>query len=288
MASLNAIFIGFTIDTKLMRISIPVNSVNLLLAALAEIVPPISAKNPRITRIPLKKFQSVVGHLVWVSQVIPPARVYLSEMFNTMSSVAKFNWKHVNVSSALRYDFLWFRDTLLDWNGISLISTSEWETNSHIGFTSDSCLTGAGFISTRSFSFWSWCPESADRLGIQGLELLTVCIGLYSYGSLLSSRRILWATDNESNIQSFSKGRCVNPFVTDILRDIISAEIRFSLEIRLLHVFRENIQGADDLSKGKISEFISRFPHKLLRKPILPSNCSIGSHGKVCFKCKHC
>lgn len=282
--------LGFLINTVSLTVTIPQDKREILLVLLA------NASSQ--TQIPLKGYHSLVGKLVWASQIMPPARAYLSRLLALLRTAQQRHCKMVYILAGHRHDLLWFQRTLTQWDGVYIFDNLHWDNECLDTFAGDATpLWGGGvYTSTLHFSFYSFCPAciAAGGLDSQSLEMANTLISVLTLGQHAFTRRIMWLTDNQANVWTFAKGRADNTFITDCIRDILSYAIIRQIDIRLLHCPRTSsiIRPADDLSRGFQQKFLDGHPSHRFAIPIVPerfrlineSSSRIDHRYHVCFK----
>lgn len=276
--------LGFIINTLLFTVTIPLDKREVILSLLAEVV--------AATSIPIKKFHSLVGKLVWASQVMPPARSYLSNLLALLRVSQQKHYRNVHLNARHRHDIAWFQRTLVQWDGVYMFDNLNWGLRHNETFVGDACPEGGGFhTSTSHYSFYQFCPNCIleANLDSQSLEMANFMISILTLGHHAFSRRLMWITDNQANVWSFAKGRSDCDFVSDCIRDVISYSVIRQIDIRLLHCARDSISAADDLSRGLEAKFLSLYTEHKFAIPIVPVRflliyCNEPRRFKVCFR----
>jgi hypothetical protein len=260
--------LGFIINTQLLTVSIPQDKRNAILDLLASVVSK--------SQVTMKLYHLLIGKLIWASQVMPPARAYLSNFLALLRIAQQRRFRVVNLVACHLHDLAWFQRTLVQWDGVYLFDNRDWELSNNNVFAGDATpLFGGGvYTSTLHYSFYAFCPSCihVHNMDSQSLEMANFLISILSIGHHASHRRILWLTDNQANVWNFAKGRSDDTFVSDCIRDIMSYAIIRQIDIRLFHCPRSSplITPADDLSRGFHDKFESSHPSHKFVPPIVP------------------
>jgi hypothetical protein len=276
--------LGFMLDSVLMTVSIPT-------ARRQKLISILNAATDR-TSIPRSLLESVVGKLLWACQVMPAARIYLPRLLSLARKARSESLRYVHLAPVHRHDLNWFARTILQWDGFHMFAEEPWQQNEFSVIIGDACPIGGGCFTESGFCAVTWCEQCTkdDKTDSQSLEIANSLIGISTFGRHVScASRLACLTDNAANVSSFARGRTAETnnghraFVTDCIRDIVQYSIVSHSEIRLLHVPRDRIPDADDLSRGLIDKFCSANPELAYVVPVIPYRFRELNNGRVCL-----
>ncbi|XP_035665155.1 uncharacterized protein LOC118408444 isoform X2 [Branchiostoma floridae] len=97
-----------------------------------------------------RELQSLVGKLVFVSACVPPGRLFVSRMLESLRKL-RCNHHRCRLSRDFRRDLEWWRRFLHEFNGVSLIASTVYTAPDDIVAT-DACSSGCGAISNGRYS----------------------------------------------------------------------------------------------------------------------------------------
>ncbi|KAI8492567.1 hypothetical protein Bbelb_296080 [Branchiostoma belcheri] len=130
-----------------------------------------------------RELQSMIGKLVFVSHCVPPGRLFISRMLETLRALNR-NHHRFRVSREFRLDLHWWSQFLQSFNGVTLLTSAIFSAPDEVVAT-DACNTGCGGFSSGQY-FHSRFPVSVlQRYGgkIHVLEMLTIVVAARKWGS---------------------------------------------------------------------------------------------------------
>ena len=154
----------------------------------------------------LKDVQVLAGALNFACRCVKSGRVYLSCILNFLRTLPKTGRRLVLKS--VKLDVQWWIDLAPLFNGISLMTETQW---SEIDATmsSDSCLSGGGIFNSLTVEFIHWVfPEKIKELkpNINQLECLMVVIALKMWGKQFSRKKLRIHCDNLVTVEFINSG----------------------------------------------------------------------------------
>jgi hypothetical protein len=270
---------GFHIDTIYMTLSIDPDQE----AELRRLVERLAQPNRR--PIPLKEFQSALGHLNWAATVYPfitPAIRPCYQLFPQATSGS------IHLTDAVRENFRWLCHYLSRARPIRLLTHTSWAPpQADYIFLADATPTGIGvyfpqvdlgltYILTRPFGLPGEQPfhiGSAEMMAqFVGFWFLVKRIIPHFDGHPDTPKRLLGYTDNQGvkhNFDSFSSSLHTNNL---ILQELAVLEQSTPFEFRVDYVPGADNRVADALSRGHLNEAYSLHPNlKVVQLTNLPS-----------------
>jgi hypothetical protein len=249
------VFLGVQFDTVAQTMSISGIRLRVELARLARIL------NPDLT--PTKKqLQSLAGRLEWIASVMPEGRLYISNLYPLINTLAKPHYV-TSIPNHVRDDLLWWH------NRISHALDSDapsWTRIYHSGpptiartISDASGSHGYGLVCGNRIFTGEWTPSASDE-SIAAKELIPLLIALRAMGPSLRNQVLVYTTDNASMALAVTKGSSTNPHINAILRAIWAEADTFNIGLLGDHVRREYNTLADFLSKGHAYPDVASVP----------------------------
>ncbi|XP_066263255.1 uncharacterized protein [Branchiostoma lanceolatum] len=167
-----------------------------------------------------KELQSLIGKLVFVSACVPPGRLFVSRMLETLRKLRRHHHRF-RVSRDLRRDLDWWRRFLHDFNGVSLIAPAILTAPDDIVAT-DACSTGCGAFSNGQF-FHAVFPDFVLRKytsKIHVLEMLTIVVAARKWSHRWTGVTVLVYCDNIACVHVLNSGRSRDPDLLQCSREL--------------------------------------------------------------------
>ena len=238
--STRMVFLGILFDTIAMTLSITKDRLIDILCLLHSWSGKVSATK--------REVQQLVGKLHFVSKCVRPGRLFVSRMLEFLRSMGERQEKQL--STEFKKDVNWWLKFLPLYDGVSMMVTEEWSTPDEV-FASDACLIGSGGWCQGQY-FHSCFPQfiQAEKLHINCLELLTICVCVKLWGKQWRGKRILVQCDNQVSVEVLNSGRGRDPFMLSCLRELLYWAAQYEFEIRAVH-----IRGIDNRIPGMLSRW---------------------------------
>lgn len=231
-------------------------------------------------KISLKKLESLLGRLLFIVKVMPPARVLLNRLITAKCRVHE-GQRYVRLNTALRADLVMFARILSLWSGLSLLPTAafyndlEW-----VVFWTDSCESGMGGYwpaQQRYFAF-VWPPgvlamaKRLKKLSMPFLELYAVVVAVRLWSKHWSRMRVCPTSDCQPVVFLLKKWRSRNVDISSLLREMVHLQCALCFRIdAAVHVAGVDNRIADMLSRGQVEEAKTTYPDSLVyRDTVLP------------------
>ncbi|MES9902603.1 MAG: hypothetical protein ABW168_07960 [Sedimenticola sp.] len=215
-----------------------------------------------------KQVQSLIGKLSFISSCVRPGRVFVQRLLKFLREIYKApdTVNHI-LPDYVRKDLLWWHKFLPYYNGISMMSLSDWSAPDSI-ISTDACLTGCGGFFGNKY-FHVVFPELVDgqKWHINALELLAIVIALKLWGSQLNGKKVIMLCDNLSSCTVINKGSTRCDFLQSCLREICFLAALHEFEIRAKHISGVDNRVADYLSRWHLDsanaeKFLNEFGNK--------------------------
>lgn len=231
-------WLGYTVNTNTMEISIPDSKLQEVLAE--------CEKWERRVRATKQQLQSLVGKILHVAECVRHGRKFTGRMLATLREMKDRNWTTLN--PGFKADIAWFKQYAVRANGVSIFAT----TLDYYVIECDACLTGAGGNSNEHFYTWKFTATHTSRYKlIHQLEAINILVALRTLmpARPIKGAGILIYTDNISSSFALSTGKTKDPVLSACARQIwLEAAVR-DVEVKIVHKHGALIPLADALSR---------------------------------------
>ena len=147
-----------------------------------------------------KELQQILGNLHHCGKVVRSGRLHTNRMLDTLRR--SYIIGQVPLDTAFRLDLLWWRDALVNWNGISTLIFSSHDNLICLDASSNAWESGKPGLGAFNFTdntYWKCTvPDHLLDLHINDLELLAHIISIHFWGKDFCGQEILGKTDNQS------------------------------------------------------------------------------------------
>lgn len=275
-------FLGIEIDSCSMQLRLPEVKLSALRSELA-----LFMQRKRATK---RQLQSLAGKLNWAASVIYGGRVFLRNIINAVTLLAKTDHKAVLSGDLLR-DILWWHTCMVYFNGVSIIVC---DSNPQAVFT-DACSEGGGGHWGEDWFYCNWSIDLplVSSLHINEKEILAVTIAAERWAHLWENQRILIFSDNSATVCSINKGTSRNPFLMQCIRHMFWLSVVFNFRLTCRHIRGELNTRADLISRLHESGNFHRLcdgpgPSSLYYLPCHMSHAAFSSLSSRCpFRFEH-
>ncbi|KAJ7161680.1 hypothetical protein C8R46DRAFT_1037880 [Mycena filopes] len=269
------IVIGFLVDTRLMRITIPD-------AARAEFVAELGrwTRKPRNgVRFTLREWQALAGYANWAFNVFPLLKPSLCNVYAKMEGKSKPN-ALIFVSEAVRRDLEWLAAHVAHADGIFLIKSVDYlPEDANLNIYCDASTHGAGrggmgfYIPALCVGYQAELPLGLlDSLKIFFYEALCVCAAIHRAAAILPhGSRLTVYTDSSNTVDIFGSLKAL-PVYNEILKSAIDVQLAHGLDIRVLHVAGSLNSVADAISRWKNALALRLVPGLAIHPFTAPEN----------------
>ena len=229
--------LGISIDLDANTLSIEQNKLEEIYAECLQ-----ASTKTHLTR---KKFQSLLGKLMYLHKMFKPARVFVNHILATFRN--NFTDKRIKLSKEFSQDLNWFLTFLPSFNGTSKIFKNPIPANNQLFI--DACLTGVGGIWGHRV-YAAPIPQFQNfQPSITHLEMLNLLIALRLWASHWAQSSAYIFCDNMAVVQVASSGRTRDPFLGACIRNIWLITATHDIELEVKHIQGNKNVLADALSR---------------------------------------
>ena len=204
-----------------------------------------------------QQFQSLLGHLVHTTQVIPLGKAYLNHLFSLAQDLRPGQFRRLNC--AARADIAWWANLCDLWPGISVHQFLLLQEPSHHLYSDASGSWGCG---AWSLPYWVQLPwQGIPHLNSIALkELFPIVLACALWGASWRGSYILCHSDNTAAVAQVNKLHARDPLAAHLLRCLAFFQASFDFRIRAVHISGHLNTGADDLSRDRAGHFLTAYP----------------------------
>ena len=258
-------FLGIEIDSVARELRLPADKLQRLSTVLAS-----WADRKTCLR---KELESLVGLLNHACKVVRPGRTFLRRMIDLLTATGNAGISrpnhHIRLSREFRADLAWWRLFVSRWNGVGLIQPSI-DVSNHQFHSDASGRWGCGAWYGLHWFQYEWDHESS-LLDISVKELAPVIMAASVWGSSWRGQTVKCYSDNQAVVAVLNKRSCRDRHLMHMLRCLFYIEAQGQFIIIAEHVEGTSNDKADDLSRDKLSSFLSKVPEADKSPTVLPS-----------------
>ena len=222
-----------------------------------------------------KQWQSLVGTLAFVSQVVQPGRTFMVRISNKMKGRARMikspmyikkdllAWKHF-IENDMAKPFKMFDS--------KIVPSVHW-------YTDASGSLGFGAIFGHRWLYGEWEDSWWREQNIMLLELYPIWLALKVWGPLITNYCLLVHTDNQALVAALQKCTTKLLMANALLRDISIDCMRLNIILHAAHISGVDNIKADLLSRLQVKEFLQIAGTEVDR---IPTVCPNHLHPKNC------
>ena len=201
------------------------------------------------TRATLREVQSLAGKLNFLCITVRAGRVFMARILDFLREFRGSD-RTLQVSAWLKQDVRWWKKFMVTFDGITMFPESRWSRPDAF-FSTDSCLTGCGGWAHGAFFHCTFPQKIAElKLAINELECLAIVVALKLWGPSYRDCNLLLYCDNHVTVDIINKGRALNAFSQECLREIVWLSAKCNLWIKVCF-----LQG----KFNRISDLLSRW-----------------------------
>jgi hypothetical protein len=248
------VYLGICIDSTTLTVSLDAQRVETILLL-------VSNWSQR-TSCSLRQLQTTLGILEWASQVVRHGRTFLQHL----RDLAAAHWDTpsptsevaIPIDEEVREDLLWWRDYLLQWNGISLLWENQWlERSSILQPHTDACVEGYAAVCDRQWFHGRWTSEQSllaqdgamGRDSMPWKELFAIVAAAATWGHLWERRKVIFVCDCMPVVQALSKGASRTRRMMQLIRVLHFYAARHHFVYKAEHIAGVDNIVADELSR---------------------------------------
>ena len=204
-----------------------------------------------------QKFQSLIGHLVHATKVVPLGKAFLNRLFPIAQHLGPGQTRRLNQEA--RADISWWLTLCQSWSGIGTQQFLLLQEPSHHLHTDASGSWGCGAWSTPNWFALSW--QGLPHLESIALkELFPIILASALWGTEWRGRYILCHSDNQAVVSQVNHLHARDPLAAHLLRFLAFFQARFDFRMRAVHIQGVLNRGADDLSRNRAQRFLTNHP----------------------------
>ena len=234
-------FLGIELNSAEMRLALPATKLSTLRSLLCEISGAKSVSNRQA-------FESLVGHLVHASQVIPLGRAFLNRLFPVLRALHQGAHRRLNLGA--REDLAWWSLLSESWVGSSVHQLITLDSPRHHLFTDASGSWGCGGWCLPFWFQFSW-TDSVSLPSIALKELLPIVVAAAIWGHSWSGSLVMCHSDNTAAVAQVNKLHASDQQASHLLRCLALFQAHWDFRIRAIHVPGNRNGVADDLSRNR-------------------------------------
>ena len=224
---------GIEVDLDLQQIRIPYSKI----VEILDMCQTIAARRV----ISKKQLQSLLGKLLYVHRCVPPVRVFVNHLLNTLRNATG----RIPVDSEMLKDIAWFQAFLSKFNGKVMFRDAGEAFDVYV----DASLTGMGASWNKNVYAVSRHISATSWLSITQLEMLNVLIALRIFGHCWQNQKIRFHIDNKAVVYSLTKGRMRDAYLQSVARSIWLIAASKDIVIEYVHIAGTANVKADVLSR---------------------------------------
>ena len=244
-------FLGIELNSDALTVSLPLHKLEQLRRILAH------WSTSRCVR-DSHQFQSLIGHLVHATQVVPLGKAFLNRLFPISSALRPGQMRRLNAEACA--DILWWSSLCEKWSGISSQQFLLLQDPSHHLFTDASGSWGCGALAAPVWFSLAWQGLPVLQ-SIALKELFPVVLACSVWGCQWHGLYILCHSDNQAVVSQINSLHARDPLAAHFLRCLAFFQALFDFRLRATHISGHLNVGADNLSRNKIQQFISAHPN---------------------------
>ena len=188
-----------------------------------------------------KQLQSLLGKLLYVHRCVPPARIFVNRLLNTLRNANE----KIKVNSDMLQDIMWFQQFLRKFNGKIMFKDTREAFDVYI----DASLTGMGACWNENAYAVSRHILATATLSITQLEMLNVLIAMRIFGHCWEKQKIKFHIDNKAVVYALSNGRIKDKYLQSVARSIWLIAAIKDIDIEYVHISGVYNVKADVLSR---------------------------------------
>ena len=182
-----------------------------------------------------RELLSLIGKLAFAAKVVRSGRLFLRRLIDLSTSVTKLH-HHITLNLEARKDIRWWSDFLPTWNGISIIPDKDWSYQADLEIFTDAASTlGYGAYYHGKWFYGPWPAELPDD-SIQWKELFSIDAACKLWGPEWRGKKIIFRTDNETNVAIWSKQSSKSPHLMNLICKIFLITATYDFQVSFKHI----------------------------------------------------
>ena len=258
----NLVFLGIGIRSIKQELFIPPEKAQ---STLKELDGFLSKRTQRV-----KRWQSILGKLCHLAQVISPGRAYLSSVYTSLSGIlSQHGSRYRTISSEAREDLeVWksFLEHTPPNKNFRMLSPSP---PTMVIYTDASKTIGYGAVCERQWFAGEW-PQEWKSLNIATLELFPILAALQTWETKAENGTVHIHTDNKAVATVINRLYAKDKGLRQLVKPLALHCLSKNIKVQAYHVEGTNNIGPDLLSRGRINDFLEQFPHMYSAPAVVP------------------
>ena len=201
------------------------------------------------------ELDSLIGLLQHASTVVKPGRSFLRRMI-VLAKAASKPWHHIRINASFRADLAWWIPFLRAWNGISMMSMLDDQVPGGTVTSDASGSWGCGAFSERKWFQLEWEANLLPK-SIAVKEMIPIIIASAIWGKSWKGKLIRYLCDNQAVVAVIKARYSRDDELMHLLRTLFFFEALFGYQIEAQHLPGKHNELADNLSRNKLSSFLS-------------------------------
>ena len=255
-------YLGIEVDTVASQLRLPQEKLHRLQALLAE-----WGDRKVCGR---RELESLIGTLNHACKVVRSGRSFLRRMLDLLHAVPSHPTRPhpIRLNRDFRSDLMWWHTFVASWNGVSFLLPPPYLPCLHM--TSDASGSwGCGAWHGHSWFQLQWDGRSG-HLPIMLKELLPIVLACSAWGPKWGSRQVICHCDNQAVVACLRSRTSRVSHVMHMLRTLAFIEARYTFSLAPRYIDTKSNHLADDLSRNRLSSFLSKVPQADPRATPLP------------------
>ena len=202
--------------------------------------------------------------------MVRSSQLFLRRLID-LSTAVRCLHHHISLSKEVQEDIRWWRLLLQQWNGISIFPDHHWITHSDFELYTDAASSvGYGAVFGQKWFCGRWPPAfQGDSTSIQWKELFPIYAACYTWGDKRQGKRILFHTDNLTDVAIWNKQSTKSPKLMAIAHKLFLVSALYDFEVKLTHIEGRLNPISDSLSRLQILCFRQLHPDAKESQPSL-------------------
>ena len=248
------VFLGIVVDTLRGELRLPEDKLRRLQSLLVE-----WGTKKVCTR---KELESLIGLLNHACKVVRAGRSFLRRMIDLLHARSAAN-RHrgstpIRLNTEFRADLAWWQTFVSCWNGISFLPNPHQLPLIHMASDASGHWGCGAFTGGRWFQV-QW-DDRTQSLPITVKELLPILLAGALWGHSWSNHRVVCHCDNQAVVACLLSRTSRHRGLMHLLRNLVFIEAHHSFVLVPRYIDRYSNHLADDLSRDRVSSFLSKVP----------------------------
>ena len=186
--------------------------------------------------------------------MVHSGRLFLRRLIDLSTTAHKLH-HHITLNAEARKDIQWWLDLLPTWNGILIFPDDKWTPASDLlTFTDVSSKIGYRAYCKKDWFCGAWLSHLQGQT-IQWKELFTIYLACAVWGHNWPSKKLIFKTDNSTNVAIWSAQPSKSKDLMDLSRTIFLISATHNFLVKFQHIPGSNNPIADALSRLQMRKF---------------------------------